>query len=280
MDISKSNIIKSILNIVNSDLKTNYNIRKVNRVSDEGKEFENFIKDSFANSFKKKKKEKYWKKVFSYLGSINNPPDIMIKDGDAIEIKKTISDTADIHLNSSQPKSILKSSDKRIKEDCRKCEEWSEKDLIYIIGTIKKKTLTSISMIYGDCLFADNDYYDEKIKPIVDTIKQSDLDLSETQELGRINKVDQLGVSSLRIRGMWIFQNPRKVFKELKLFSKKNTFELFCIMKRSKFESMPDKDKKKIIGLKNSNLQIKDVNIKDPNDKNKQIDCKLISYII
>ena len=80
-------------------------------------------------------------------------------------------------------------------------------------------------MIYGDCLFADNDYYDEKIKPIVDAIKQSDLDLSETQELGRINKVDQLGVSSLRIRGMWIFQNPRKVFKELKLFSKKSEVE-------------------------------------------------------
>ena len=40
-----------------------------------------------------------------------------------------------------------------------------------------------------------------------------DLDLSETQELGRINKVDQLGVSSLRIRGMWIFQNPRKIKK-------------------------------------------------------------------
>ena len=275
-----TNIIRSILNIVNNKKKkTNYTIKKSNRVSDEGKKFEIYIKDSFAGSFKKKNKKKHWENVFSYLGSVNNPPDIMIKRGDAIEIKKIKSDNSDLHLNSSSPKSKLLAKDKRIKEECRNCEKWSEKDLIYIIGTINnKETLTSINMIYGNCMFAENSYYENKEREIVEIIKKSELNLSETKELGRINKIDPLGISSLRVRGMWIFQNPKKIFEYLDLPKQKKKFELICLMKLDKFESMPENDKKNLINSKIDNLQVKDIKLKDPNNLENEIDCKLIMY--
>src|SRR5699024_11579610 len=58
--------------------------------------------------------------------------------------------------------------------------------------------------VYGDCYCADKSYYER----IADTIKDGvssipDVDFGETKELGRVNKVDPLGITYLRIRGMW-----------------------------------------------------------------------------
>lgn len=55
-----------------------------------GDTLETFVKDIFCNSFSftnKEALEKY-SEVFSYLGNTSNPPDMIIKDGDAIEVKK------------------------------------------------------------------------------------------------------------------------------------------------------------------------------------------------
>ena len=60
---------------------------------------------------------------------------------------------------------------------------------------------------------------------IVEIIKKSDLNLSETKELGRKNKIDPLGISSLRVRGMWIFQTPQKIFEYLNFPKQKMKFE-------------------------------------------------------
>jgi hypothetical protein len=38
-----------------------------------------------------------------------------------------------------------------ISADCRKCEAWIEKDLIYAIGVTKDKKLSLLWLIYGDC---------------------------------------------------------------------------------------------------------------------------------
>ena len=39
-----------------------------------------------------------------------------------------------------------------------------------------------------------------------------EVEFEETEELGRINMIDSLGITKLRVRGMWISQNPWKVF--------------------------------------------------------------------
>jgi hypothetical protein len=46
-------------------------------------------------------------RVFSYQGNPNNPPDLMIRQGDAIEIKKIESPHSSLALNSSYPKAKL-----------------------------------------------------------------------------------------------------------------------------------------------------------------------------
>ena len=41
-----------------------------------------------------------------------------------------------------------------ITKDCRNCEDWQEKDIIYTIGIFKAKKLNLLWMIYGDCYAA------------------------------------------------------------------------------------------------------------------------------
>ena len=100
-----TNILEAICNIVeqnNFDIQTIYTGR--NRANSMGDALEAFIKDSFANTFlerNEQKKLEMYKENFSWLGSQNNPPDIMIRGGDAIEVKKTQTPFPDLALNSS-----------------------------------------------------------------------------------------------------------------------------------------------------------------------------------
>jgi hypothetical protein len=58
------------------------------------------------------------------VGNANNPPDSMLKGGDAIEVKKVGSHSSQIQLNSSFPKDKLHSHDRLITRECVNCEEW------------------------------------------------------------------------------------------------------------------------------------------------------------
>ena len=107
-----NNILQAILNIAsykNNDLKS-YASTYLNRINAVGEQLEFYIKDAIASSFKlsQNKKEEEYSKVFSWLGNQNHPPDIIIKNGDAFEIKKIESLKSALALNSS-PKYILQS---------------------------------------------------------------------------------------------------------------------------------------------------------------------------
>jgi hypothetical protein len=158
--------------------------------------------------------------VFSYLGNANNPPDLILKNGDAIEVKKIESLNSQIALNSSYPKSKLFSDDPMITDACRNCEEntWIEKDLIYTIGVTEKGRLKLVWFIYGDCYAAEKQVYERVKTAICDGIRQiSGIEFTKTKELGRVNNVDPLGITYLRIRGMWGIENPIKVFRGIDL---------------------------------------------------------------
>jgi len=109
-----TNRLEAISNIVSfpeTRLKSIYSGR--NRANSMGDALENYIKDSFVNTFKitdEKERMKIFNQEFSWLGSQNNPPDIMIKGGDAIEVKKTQSANSGLALNSSYPKSDIYSN--------------------------------------------------------------------------------------------------------------------------------------------------------------------------
>src|SRR3989344_9023391 len=121
-----NNILRAILNIVtfgNNDLKS-YASTYLNRINAVGEQLEFYVKDAIASSFSlpQTKKQAAYTQVFSYLGNQNNPPDMIIKNSDAFEIKKIESFTAALALNSSPPKDRLRAEDIRITEACRKCE--------------------------------------------------------------------------------------------------------------------------------------------------------------
>jgi hypothetical protein len=279
-----TNILEAISNIVTN---SNFNLVDLysgkNRINNVGEALETFVKDAFANTINiedtKVKIEKY-NEVFSWLGNQNHPPDIMIKGSDAIEVKKTQSANSDIALNSSYPKAKLLSSSKMLTSDCKKCEDWDEKDLIYCIGHTSDKELKSLWMIYGNIYAANASSY-EVIKHKITTGIQEipNIELAETNELGRVNRVDPLGITSLRIRGMWHISNPRKVFNYLYQPSN-STFELVVIVPNDKFNSFSQESINKIQGIKDSNFKIEEAKVKDPNNPAKLIEVKLITYVI
>ena len=82
-----SNIINAVINVINNPilkLKSHYSNK--NRANSSGDALEEYIKDLFSGSFNLSDEErlKKWSEIFSYLGNNNNPPDIILRGGDAI----------------------------------------------------------------------------------------------------------------------------------------------------------------------------------------------------
>ncbi|SFZ83829.1 NgoPII family restriction endonuclease [Tenacibaculum maritimum] len=278
-----TNILESIYNIVSfpeRKLKSIYS--GSNRANSMGDALENYIKDSFANTFQtedEKDRMKIFNQKFSWLGSQNNPPDIMIKGGDAIEVKKTQSAGSSLALNSSYPKADIHANSPMITKECKECEDWTTKDLIYCVGHTTDSELKSLWLVYGNVYAAKHETYQRIRNTISDGIKTiSDVVFSETKELGRVNKVDPLGITNLRIRGMWQIENPRKVFSYLHKTGG-NEFEVVCIIPISKYDSFPMESKQKIKSIIDKKFSIDDVDVKDPNNPAKLIKCKLIKYL-
>lgn len=274
-----TNILEAIVNIANNPvvaIRSHYTGR--NRANNVGEALEMYVKDAFANTIQEldfQVKNVKYNQVFSWLGNQNHPPDIMIRKGDAIEVKKTQSANSDLALNSSYPKSNIQSNSNMITQECRTCEYWTEKDLIYCVGHTTDDAINSLWMVYGNIYAAKHETYQIIKQKITDGINEiPNVELAETNELGRVNRVDPLGITNLRIRGMWQIQNPRRVFNYLHTTG--NTFELVAIIPTTKYNSFPTESKSKIEKLGFTNLNISNVQVKDPNNPANLIDAKLV----
>lgn len=280
-----TNILQAIHTIVSNDIPDVVDFyRSQNKINAAGDALELFIKDIFANTIKEtqeKKQEKH-EQIFSYAGNANNPPDFMLVKGDAIEVKKLNSETAQIALNSSYPTTKLRSDSPMITKACRDCEEWSEKDLLYAIGSVKQKNLSLLWLVYGDCYAASQEVYLKMKQNIISGIEQTTgVEFSPTKELGRVNKVDPLGITSLRIRGMWHIEHPEKVYQYLPLPQKLDgNFRLVTLMREAKYQSFSREDRAKLESIDHQNLQNQQVKIKSPDNPIKSILARLISYQI
>lgn len=246
-----------------------------------GEALELYIKDVFCDSLKVKghaQKAEIFSKHFSYIGNQNNPPDIMIKGGDAIEVKKIESLNSGIALNSSYPKDKLYANSSMITKECRGCEKWEEKDVLYAVGVTKAKKLKSLWFVYGDCYAADKKIYERiRTKISMGLRELPDVEFAETNELGRVNRVDPLGITYLRIRGMWHIENPNKAFDYI-TSAGDGEFSVNALILKDKYNSFPLKDRKVIEKIKTKGFLIKDVRIKSPNNPAKMLDAKLISF--
>jgi hypothetical protein len=91
-----TDILQAITTLVNHpipNLLDYYRRKSQNRINAVGDALEECIKDIFADTIDEtnldRKTNKY-NQVFSWQGNQNNPPDLIIRNGDAVEVKKKI----------------------------------------------------------------------------------------------------------------------------------------------------------------------------------------------
>ena len=281
-----TNILQALKNLTENpitDISARYQANGRNRANNMGEALEAYVKDLFCNTFNiqdETEKNRVCSEQFSYIGNQNNPPDLMIANGDAIEVKKIESVGSQIALNSSYPKDKLYSDSPMITQDCRECENWREKDIIYIVGAMQQDKLKALWFVYGDCYAASKDIY-ERIKNKISEGVNSlpDVEFSETKELGRVNKVDPLGITYLRIRGMWGIDNPLHVFEYITNIERDSDLTINAIMLTEKYNSFPESDRQAIENIALDNFTISDVEIKSPNNPARLLGAKLIKFI-
>ncbi len=280
------NIIDAIINLVNNPVThlVNY-YQGRNRANNAGDALEEYIKDLFANTFDFSEKERLERisEVFSYLGNNSNPPDAMLRGGDAIEVKKIESNGSDLALNSSYPKHKLLSNSTMISQACKSAEKWTEKDIIYVVGIVEKNTnnLKHLCMVYGLDYCASEECYSRiktTIKNGVEAIPN--VEFAESKELGRINRVDPLGITYLRVRGMWGIDNPWSVFDYIykRKFSKQ--FNFMCVINEMKWNTFQNVSKLEKLAENNNDLLIENVRIKNPDNPAQLVNAKLISFSV
>lgn len=276
------NIIDAIFDIITNN---QYDIKAYskanNRANAVGDALEDYIKDVFAgatNVADLDERDRLLAECFSYQGNTNNPPDIMLKGGDAIEVKKIEKITAGLALNSSYPKAKLFADSHLISKDCRECEEWSERDMIYATGVVDGEKLRNLMFVYGCDFCADKEVYERiynAVKVGVKTIP--DIEFGETAELGRVNRVDPLGITYLRMRGMWHIENPFKVFSRYFELSG-SVFNFVAIINEEKYNTFSNVARLEELAERVNTLSIRDINIKNPNNPVQLKRAKLISY--
>lgn len=279
------NIIDAIINLVKNpvtELVTQYRVR--NRANNAGAALEEYVKDLFANTFAMDETHRLERisEVFSYLGNNSNPPDAMLRGGDAIEVKKIETPTAALALNSSYPKHKLLSSSSMISNSCRIAEKWTEKDIIYTVGVVNKANqLKHLCMVYG-CDYCASDECYSRIK---ETIKQGvesidGIEFSDTKELGHVNRIDPLGITYLRVRGMWGIENPWKTFSYIYTRDNSKQFTFMCIINKSKWETFSNAHELIRLASKMPSLKISDVRIKNPDNPAQINDAKLVTFYL
>ena len=246
-----------------------------------GAAFEDFVKNAFAGCLDQdiRSIRKAYSRTFSYLGNSTNPPDAMLINSDAIEIKKIKTlGTSQLQLNSSYPKNKLRSGNPKICNACRTCEKWEEKDMLYVVGQIDEKELHNIFFVYGDLYCDSHDIY-ENVENVIKAGLESldEVELAETNELGRINKVDHLGISDLRVRGMWLIKTPFQHFEYLTDEIVNYKFKLVVLIPEDKYNDFENIDEFEEF-CKENGVSISNEEIEDPQNPANLINSKLITY--
>ena len=163
---------------------------------------------------------------------------------------------------------------------CRDAETWTEKDMIYVVGVVKASKLIRLCMVYGLDYCASDECYSglkSKIKDGVTAIPG--IDFTETNELGHINKVDPLGITYMRIHGMWGIENPWRTFNYVYVKPEDKEFDFMCVIGEEKFKLFDNAILLENLAADASNtLAIKSVKVKNPDNPAQLKDARLITF--
>lgn len=275
--------VTSIVKNMSATLDLSYSGGIDNRMNQMGEALEEFVKNAFADCLNKDRRsvELARAKVFSYLGNSKNPPDAMLKGGAAIEIKKLEKiETAQLQLNSSYPKNKLHANNPKICQSCVNSEKWDVKDMIYVVGHVDKHTIKAIYFVYGDIYCDEKSTYEKVENKIKESLASlEDVELAPTNELGRVNGVDHLGITDLRVRGMWLLRTPFKHFDYLIDSAQECNFKLVAIVPEDVYLAFENKDIFEKFCLEN-NVEIHDEQLPNPQNPAELINSKIIKYIL
>lgn len=279
-----NNLVNALINLIQNpitDLQTSYIGR--NRANSMGDALERYVQDLFINGFNMCETERLQaiNEHFSYMGNASNPPDAMLRGGDALEVKKIETRNSDLAFNSSYPKAKLHISHPMLTAGCRTAETWEQKDMLYAVGTVEQNRLRALAFLYGEDYAADESVYEtikQRIKSGVETIEG--VEFTPTKELGKINRIDPLGITYLRVRGMWGIQNPFKVFSYVYQRNFDNAFNAMAIINLEKWQTFDNTADLLAIIERTPNASISDIQIKNPNNPAQLKNAKLIHFSI
>lgn len=259
--------------------------RKGNSSNKQGDSFEVFIKDMYCKTamqypyFEDKKKE--YKNYLSWLGDSRHFPDMIIRGGEGVEVKK-LSSFGNLSLNSSFPKDYIYPNTQNLAAKIRS-DTWIKKNIVYATCNVPNKNNTqnkcsTVWLAFGNTFVADEQVYLKMINGIKSGAKSANKQARfvKSQELARIRDVDLRKHTNLRVRGMWELINPEIIFA--KYLNKTNLIipagatKINMIVLDSDFQKMEQPDFSSLINQ--NRLVITTIDIPDPN-KNNMLTAKL-----
>ena len=292
------NIIDAILTLIK---RNNFDLVENDSAKDaKHNDFKNYVKNIFSDSFHLKNNiselKRSWYETFSFIGSQVETPDLMLRNGDAVEVKTILlrqNDTEEsipaknILLSNVPPMKFLYQNAPLISDNCRYFmhrENIFRKDIIYVVGVVKEKRLCCLSMVYGRDYCAANDYYNKirkDIKKLYEKEKKIIHDNLETKkELARIMNFDPLGLTQVRLNANWYIANPWKAFNDIYQLSTNATFDFFCIINWEKWATLGNTDELLWFSQRFPQLKILPVKIKNPDNTDELRNAVLITYRI
>ena len=98
--------------------------------------------------------------------------------------------------------------------------------------------------------------------------------------MAKVKKVDPLGITDLRVRGMWSIASPFKVFDYICKRDLSKSFNFTCIINQEKYHSFNNTILIENLIGRIDGFNIQDVYIKNPNNPAQLKSAKLISFSV
>lgn len=125
---------------------------------------------------------------------------------------------------------------------------------------------------------ADSTIYQRIKHTITDGISQIPyVDFAPTNELAKVKKVDPLGITDLRVRGMWSIANPFRVFESVYQRDTTKSFHFMCIINAEKWKSFANTALLLQDIMLIPQFQVSDIDIPNPDNPAQLKPAKLIT---
>ena len=154
---------------------------------------------------------------------------------------------------------------------------YSSQDLFYYIGEQVNKKVKSIFIIDGKCYSADKEVYERIFNAIKDGISTiTDVEFSETKELGKVKNIDPYKITDLRVRGMWDIKTPPSYIGNY-IDDFPDDYKLCCIMEKEKYDTVDETFKQELKSL--AGVEIIELQIPSPNNLSELKDVVMIKVV-